>query len=185
MCVVFLCNKGMDEQDRRAAFINSYRQHRRGWARSNVAGASTNSFNSTTSSLWSCNNASVTSELSSEGVEDFFTDAETSSQVMVSTDAERTAVTVVVDPPDTSRSYLTSSSSLTSSIPFSNEMMTSSQDNGPSSDISTPENNNIKTFPPTVKSELKLIPRKSSDDDDVEIARERSARSKKVRNGNV
>jgi len=171
----------MEEQDRRAAFINSYRQHRRGWTRSNVGGASTNSFNSTTSSIWSCNNASLTSgELSMEGLSENLPDEDAITMVRKSTDAEQRAVTVIVDPPETSRCYLTSSSSITSSIPFGSEMMTSSQDNGPSSEISTPENNNLNTFPAALKSGLKLIPRKSSDDDDVDVTHQRYVRAKKV-----
>ena len=170
----------MDEQDRRAAFISSYRQHRRGWTHSNIGGASTNSFNSTTSSIWSCNNVSLNSDLSMEGISENFPDVDTVTMVTKPTDVDRRCVTVVVDPPETCRSYLTSSSSITSSIPFGSEVLTSSQDNGPSSEISTPENNNLKTFPATLKSGLKLVPRKSSDDDDVDVTLQRSARSRKV-----
>ena len=169
----------MDESDRRAAFIKSYRQHRRGWTRSNVGGISTNSMNSTTSSLWSCNNiSSMTSELSTEECNENVPDEEPDQDVKTN-DLKGNNVTVVVDPPEVHRSYLTSSSSIVSSSLLSNDMMTSSQDNGPSSDISTPENT-LKAFPMALKSESKLIARKSSEDDDIDSTHRRNARSRKV-----
>ena len=172
----------MDEQERRAAFINSYRQHRRGWIGSNTGDTSTNSFNSTTSSLWSCNNVSSMSEYSMEELSENLAEGDSVSFAVESTKLDQSAVTVIVEPPETSRCYLTSSSSLTSSIPFSNEMMTSSHDNGPSSEISTPENNFLKTFPATLKLDTRLTSRKSSDDDDIDASRQRSTRSKRVCN---
>ena len=177
----------MDDKERRAAFIRSYRQHRRGWAHSNAADL-TNSLNSTVSSQWSCNNLSSINSESLDDTENIpYAAQDTSKPNEKYLDAEpKKAPTTmrIIDPPEGSRNYMTSSSSFISSSLVSNDRITSSQDNGPSSDVSTPESN-INTFPMSLNSKAKLIFRKSSDDDDCDVTCKRTARTKRVSESEV